>query len=169
MFRKVIGKRDDADVTATYRIDIDHSNDIRDNIELSAAAKSPPPNHPQSNPKEGYQRVVWAETAAIKDRLVSHLDSKSISYTVADVTPSLSKAQSAKIDQIKTDAKDVLKHTDWYIVRKQETGESIPQSVIDHRAEVRSLSDQFESDVNALESVSEVQNYSFDYPEPPEP
>lgn len=84
-------------------------------------------------------------------------------------TPTLSEAQSNQIDRIKERANSVLSETDWYVARQQETGESIPQSVIDHRAEVRSLSDQFESDVNALESVSEVQNYSFEYPEPPEP
>ena len=84
-------------------------------------------------------------------------------------TPTLSESQANKIDQIKQRANSVLSETDWYVVRNQETGESIPQSVIDHRAEVRSLSDQFESDVNALESVSKVQEYSFEYPEPPEP
>jgi hypothetical protein len=84
-------------------------------------------------------------------------------------TPTLSKAQEIKIDRIKERANSVLSETDWYVVRKQETGESIPQSVIDHRAEVRLLSDEFESDVNALESVSEVRDYAFEYPEPPEP
>jgi hypothetical protein len=84
-------------------------------------------------------------------------------------TQTLSGAQSNKIDQIKKRANGVLSETDWYVVRKQETGEPIPQSVIDHRAKVRSLSEQFESDVNALESVSEVQEYLFEYPEPPEP
>lgn len=83
-------------------------------------------------------------------------------------TPTLSEAQENKGGRIKERANSVLSETDWYVVRKQETGESIPQSVTDHRAKVRSLSDEFESDVNALESVSEVQAYSFEYPEPPE-
>jgi hypothetical protein len=84
-------------------------------------------------------------------------------------TPTLSEAQGNKIDAIKERANTVLSETDWYIIRKQETGESIPQSVIDHRAKVRSLSDKFETDVNKLESVSGVQDYTFDYPESPEP
>lgn len=83
--------------------------------------------------------------------------------------PTLSEAKSNRIARVKERANNVLAKTDWYVIRKQETGESIPQSVIDHRAKVRSLSDQFESDVNALESVSEVQAYSFEYPDPPEP
>lgn len=81
----------------------------------------------------------------------------------------VSEAKSNKITQIKEQANSILSETDWYVVRKQETGEPIPQSVIDHRAKVRSLSDEFESDVTALESVSEVQEYSFEYPDPPEP
>jgi len=84
-------------------------------------------------------------------------------------TPTLSDAKSNEIDRIKERANSVLSKTDWYIIRKQETGESIPQSVIEHRAEVRSQSDHFESDVNALESVSEIREYSFDFPDPPEP
>lgn len=82
---------------------------------------------------------------------------------------SLSEAQSLKINEIKDEANNVLIETDWYVTRKQETGESIPQSVIDHRAEVRSLSDQFESEVNNFNSVSDVLDYSFSYPNPPEP
>lgn len=81
----------------------------------------------------------------------------------------LSEAKTQLVQEFKLQANSILSETDWYVVRKQETGESIPQTVIDHRAEVRSLSDQFESDVNALESVSDVQEYSFDYPKPPEP
>jgi len=84
-------------------------------------------------------------------------------------TPTLSEAQSDKIDRIKERANSVLSETDWYVVRQQETGEAIPQSVIDHRAKVRSLSDGFEDDVNNLDTVSEIQEYSFEYPEPPEP
>jgi len=83
-------------------------------------------------------------------------------------TPTLAKAQEHKINEIKERAYKVLSETDWYVVRNQETGESIPQSVADHRAEVRLLSNDFESDVNELESISRVQNYSFTYPEPPE-
>jgi hypothetical protein len=164
----VIGYRDEKEVVADYRIDINTESDVREFVELSGAAKSPPPNHEQSDPQQGYQRVVWAETATVKDTLMSYLDTEGIAYTITDLTPTLSEAQSAKIDQIKSDANDVLEGTDWYVVREQETGESIPQSVSDHRSKIRSLSDKFESDVNALDTVSDVQNYDYSYPDPPE-
>jgi len=85
-----------------------------------------------------------------------------------DSNPTLEEARNSKIDRIKEQANNVLSETDWCVVRQQETDESIPQSVIDHRADVRTLSDQFESDVNTLNNVSEVQEYSFEYPDPPE-
>lgn len=85
-----------------------------------------------------------------------------------ETSPPLSEAKERENDRIKERANRVLSETDWYVVRKQETGESIPTSVIDHRSEVRSLSDEFESDVNDLGSVKDVLNYQFDYPEPPE-
>lgn len=82
--------------------------------------------------------------------------------------PSLSEAQEERIEEIKERAEEILTKTDWYIIREQDSGESVPQSVIDHRAEVRSMSDKFESDVTDLDTVSEVIDYSFQYPEPPE-
>jgi len=82
-------------------------------------------------------------------------------------TVSLSTAQTDEIDRIKRRAFAVLSETDWYVVRKQETGKAIPDAVIDHRAKVRSLSDHFQNEVRALTSVSEVQNYTFSYPDPP--
>lgn len=81
----------------------------------------------------------------------------------------LSVAKQDKIRAVKEDARDVLQKTDWYVIREVETGKSHPQSVTDHRTKVRSLATQFEDDVNALETMLQVQNYSFTYPEPPEP
>jgi hypothetical protein len=85
-----------------------------------------------------------------------------------DTSPTLSEAKEQKVDQIKKRANSALSETDWYVVRKQETGEPIPQDVVDHRSKVRSLSDQFESEVTDLSGVDNVLSYSFIYPEPPE-
>jgi hypothetical protein len=82
--------------------------------------------------------------------------------------PELAEAQSAAIGEIKTAARDVLTRTDWYVIRKQETGESIPAPISDHRDRVREQSETFETDIKALNSVESVQKYSFSYPDPPE-
>jgi len=79
----------------------------------------------------------------------------------------LTEAQSDKIQEIKDRAYEVLEETDWYVVREQETGETIPQDVLDHRSQVRSDSDSFEQDVNGLETVEDVLNYGYSFPKPP--
>jgi hypothetical protein len=83
--------------------------------------------------------------------------------------PTLAEARSAAIDAIKTAARDVLRETDWYVVRNQETGASIPAAILDHRANVREQSESFEADVKSLSSVEAVQSYSVSYPNPPNP
>jgi hypothetical protein len=82
-------------------------------------------------------------------------------------SPSLSEAKSEKISEIKEQAYNRLTETDWYIIRRQEIGEAVPQAVLDHRAEIRSQSEVFEADVNNLDSLSSVRSYSFTYPDPP--
>lgn len=81
--------------------------------------------------------------------------------------PTLSEAQSERIAEIKEQANAVLKETDWYVIRKQETGEAIPQDVLDHRSTVRSKSGTFEQEVNDLGTVEDVLNYTFTFPDPP--
>jgi hypothetical protein len=82
--------------------------------------------------------------------------------------PSLAEAQATAIDAIKTAAREVLRETDWYVVRNEETGASIPAAILDHRASVRKQSESFEADVKALNSVEAVESYSFSYPGPPD-
>lgn len=81
---------------------------------------------------------------------------------------SLTKAKQSKIREVKEQAQEVLSETDWCVVRKQETGEAIPQDVLDHRSTVRSQSDTFEQEINDLDSVGAVMDYSFEFPDPPE-
>lgn len=163
----ILGYRDGRVVAAAYRIDIDTTADIRQSIELSAAAKSPPTGHEQSNPKTGFKRVIWAENAEVKNQLVDELSNDGIDYKVTDLSATLSEVKDAKIKQIKNDAKDVLEQTDWYVIRKHETGESVPQTVLDHRSNVRSLSDDYEADVDALDSIDGVEAYEYSFPDPP--
>jgi len=86
---------------------------------------------------------------------------------VWDVT--LSGAKNSRVREIKERAYEVLAETDWYVTRKQETGGSIPQDVLDHRSQVRSDSDTFEKEVNDLTTVEDVLNYEYNFPKPPEP
>jgi len=84
---------------------------------------------------------------------------------VWDIT--LDEARSDRIGEVNRDARKILSETDWYIVRQQETGASVPQDVLDHRSAVREQSDAAESDIMALDSVDAVMTYQMDLPEPP--
>lgn len=79
----------------------------------------------------------------------------------------LSEAQNQRIQEVKEDAQDVLSKTDWFVMRQQETGETIPQDVLDHRSKVRAQSDVFEQEINDLGTVEEVMDYSYEFPGPP--
>ncbi|MCF8001115.1 MAG: phage tail assembly chaperone [Halanaerobiales bacterium] len=57
----------------------------------------------------------------------------------------------------------MLSETDWYVVRKQETGESIPQDVLDERQSIRSQSETMESEISTLTTKEEVKGYQMNY------
>ena len=49
---------------------------------------------------------------------------------------------------IKTQAGGLLADTDWYVTRQAETGEAVPQAVLDYRAAVRAASGAIESAID---------------------
>lgn len=68
-----------------------------------------------------------------------------------------------KIEQVKRQAYNILKETDWYIVRQQETGEKVPEEILDERSRIRERSNQIENEINALNTVEEVKGYKIKY------
>lgn len=57
---------------------------------------------------------------------------------------------------VKTAAASLLAPTDWYLVRKLETEQAIPQPVQDHRLAVRTASNQYEQAIQAATSVEDI-------------
>ena len=62
-------------------------------------------------------------------------------------------------DNVKQTAGSLLAPTDWYVVRKSETGTAIPQSVLDRRAEIRTLSNTKEAAIRATSTTDELAGY----------
>lgn len=87
---KLMGLRDGQRVYAAYRIDYDNSDDVRSNIDLSGAAKSPPPGYDGHAVKDGYQRKVTVENSTTRDDVTAYLDANGVDYTVEDVAPTTS-------------------------------------------------------------------------------
>jgi len=61
--------------------------------------------------------------------------------------------------QIKQTAGSLLATSDWYIIRASETGVAAPQSVLDKRSAIRTLSNEKEALVKATTSTQELAEY----------
>jgi hypothetical protein len=64
--------------------------------------------------------------------------------------------KSQKISISKQQTAGLLQSTDWYVTRKSDTGIAIPQEIQDFRNEVRAISNQQETQINACTTVEEL-------------
>jgi hypothetical protein len=70
--------------------------------------------------------------------------------------------KSQKISISKQQTAGLLQSTDWYITRKSDTGTAIPQEIQDFRTEVRIVSNQQETQINACTTVEQLKAlYSY--------
>jgi hypothetical protein len=64
--------------------------------------------------------------------------------------------KSQKIQIVKQQTAGLLQSTDWYVTRKADTGTAIPQAIQDFRNEVREVSNQQETQINACTTVEQL-------------
>jgi hypothetical protein len=64
--------------------------------------------------------------------------------------------KSQKISTSKQQAAGLLQSTDWYVTRKSDTGTAIPQDIQDFRTNVRAVSNQQETQINACTTVEQL-------------
>jgi len=64
--------------------------------------------------------------------------------------------KSQKISISKQQTAGLLQSTDWYVTRKADTGTEIPQNIQEFRNEVRSVSNQQETQINACTTVEQL-------------
>ena len=64
--------------------------------------------------------------------------------------------KSQKISVSKQQAAGLLQSTDWYVTRKSDTGTAIPQDIQDFRTNVRAVSNQQETQINACTTVEQL-------------
>jgi len=64
--------------------------------------------------------------------------------------------KSQKISISKQQTAGLLQLTDWYVTRKSDTGTAIPQEIQDFRTEVRIVSNQQETQINACTTVEQL-------------
>ena len=76
--------------------------------------------------------------------------------------------------KVKETAGSLLAQTDWYITRRSETRKSVPQAVLDRRAEIRQYSDDKETAILDTADTAELAAYVtsaafFEWEPMPEP
>jgi hypothetical protein len=64
--------------------------------------------------------------------------------------------KSQKIQISKQQTAGLLSSSDWYVTRKADTGTAIPQNIQDFRNEVREVSNQQETQINACTTVEQL-------------
>jgi hypothetical protein len=64
--------------------------------------------------------------------------------------------KSQKISISKQQTAGLLQSTDWYVTRKSDTGTAIPQEIQDFRTNVRAVSNQQETQINACTTVEQL-------------
>lgn len=57
---------------------------------------------------------------------------------------------------IKAQAKEILRSTDWYLIRKTETNKEVPDTVANYRTAVRDKSKTIEDAINAADTHAKV-------------
>lgn len=77
--------------------------------------------------------------------------------------PTIEELKEQKIQQVKQQAYDLLKETDWYVARQQETGKEIPADVANMRISIRQKSNVMEQEIEELETTEDVQSYTINY------
>jgi len=70
--------------------------------------------------------------------------------------------KSQKIQMIKSQSAGLLQSSDWYVVRKSETGKAIPENISAFRTQVRTKSNEMEAMITACNSVDELKSL-FEY------
>ena len=66
--------------------------------------------------------------------------------------------KSQKISISKQQTAGLLSNTDWYVTRKSDVGTAIPQEIQDFRNEVRAVSNQQETQINACTTVEQLKS-----------
>ena len=92
-------------------------------------------------------------------------------YDVTDkeFSQTLEQAKETKKSEVKKMAGDLLKVTDWYVIRNADISTGIPENIAAERQDIRDKADAAELEIDALETIAEVLKYQIVLVEPIDP
>ena len=96
------------------------------------------------------QRFFWGPSNP------KEIDDTAILDESGGVTGTATGLRTLWINKQKETAKMLLASTDWYITRKSETEEPIPDAVVSQRASIRGICDQREGQITRCETTEEL-------------
>lgn len=117
----------------------------------------------------GFFDVVMPTYDSVTQQISNlHFDGSVFTYDVTDKEfgYTLDEAKANKKSEVKKRAGDLLKPTDWYVVRLAERAIEIPQEIKDERLAILDKSDAAELEIDALETIGDVLKYQIVLVEP---
>ena len=124
------------------------------------------------NPQDfGFFDVVMPSYDSVTQQISNlHFDGrkKKFVYDVTDkeFSQTLEQAKDTKKSEVKKKAGDLLKVTDWYVIRNADISAGIPENIATERADIRDKADAAELEIDALETIAEVLKYQIVLVEP---
>ena len=73
----------------------------------------------------------------------------------------MAELKTRKINTFKSIVNSELQKTDWYVIRKADNNDAIPEDVQTVRTDLRTQSTTVENEINALTTKKEVVLYDF--------
>ena len=122
----------------------------------------------------GFFDVVMPTYDSVTQQISNlHFDGrkKKFVYDVTDkvFSQTLDEAKETKKSEVKKKAGDLLKVTDWYVIRNADISAGIPENIAADRADIRDKADAAELEIAALETIAEVLKYNIVLVEPIDP
>lgn len=112
----------------------------------------------------GFYDVVMPSYDSVTQQISNlHFDGEVFTYDVTDKEfgQDLDTYKANKITEVKNKAGELLKSTDWHVVRLAERAIEIPQDIKDERQAILDKADVAELEIAALETIAEVIKYNI--------
>ena len=122
----------------------------------------------------GFFDVVMPSYDSVTQQISNlHFDGRKKKF-VYDVTDkefgqTLEQAKETKKSEVKKKAGDLLKVTDWYVIRNADISAGVPENIATERADIRDKADAAELEIDALETIGDVLKYQIVLVEPIDP
>ena len=129
--------------------------------------------HKVENPQDfGFFDVVMPTYDSVTQQISNlHFDGSVFTYDVTDKEfgQDLDTYKANKIQEVKKKAGDLLKATDWYVIRNADISAGIPENIATERADIRDKADAAEVEIDNLTTIAEVLKYNIVLVEPIDP